>query len=89
MAGGPTENANLKKARIITKDGVRTQVRGVDLEKYTSEAIDGRIFIRSEDVIMLPRRSRGFLGMGATEWVAVIGGLSTMVLMADALNLWR
>jgi polysaccharide export outer membrane protein len=87
LAGGPTQEADLKKAKIISKDGIRTQIKKINLNKYTSEAVSGRVFIRPEDVILLPRRSTGFLGMGTTEWVAIIGGISTIVLMADALNL--
>ncbi|MCP4704482.1 MAG: hypothetical protein GY865_07715 [candidate division Zixibacteria bacterium] len=87
LAGGPTSEANLKKARIITKAGIGTQIKMVNLKNYTNEAIAGRVFIRPEDVILLPRRSGGFLGLRVTEWVAVVGGISTFLLLADNLGL--
>ena len=86
LAGGPTPDANLNRAKIITKAGIGTQIKRVNLKKYTDEAIAGRVFIRPEDVIILPRRSGGFLGMRITEWVAIIGGISTVVILADALG---
>jgi len=87
LAGGPTPDANLKKAKIITKAGIGTQIKRINLRRYTDEAISGRVFIRPEDVIILPRRSGGLLGLRVTEWVAVIGGISTFILMADAVGL--
>lgn len=88
LAGGPTSEANLSKARIITKAGLGTQIKRINLKKYTNEAVAGRIFIRPEDVIILPQKSGGLLGLSATEWVAIVGGISTFLLMADALNLF-
>ncbi len=88
LAGGPTSDANLKKARIISKAGAGTQIKRVNLKKYTNEAIAGRVFIRPEDVIVLPRKSGGLLGMRVTEWVAIVGGISTFVLMGDALGVF-
>jgi len=89
LAGGQTSEANLKKTRIITKSGAGTQIKRVNLAKYTNEAIARRVFIMPEDVIILPRKSGGLLGMGVTEWVAIVGGISTFVLMADALGIIR
>jgi polysaccharide export outer membrane protein len=88
LAGGPTEEANLSKARIISKDGRRTQVARVNLDHYTNRAVPGRLFVKPEDVIFLPRKSRGFLGLGATEWVAIIGSVSTFLIVANTLNLF-
>ncbi len=89
LAGGQTPDANLKNVRIITKAGAGTQIKRVNLVKYTNEAIAGRVFIRPEDVIILSRRSGGFLGLRVTEWVTVIGGISTAVLLADAMGIIR
>jgi len=88
LAGGPTEDANMSLARIISKDGRRTQVAKVDLYDYTDNAIPGRLYVKPEDVIFLPRRSRGLLGLEATEWVAIIGGVSTFLIMSHTLNLF-
>lgn len=88
LAGGATPDANLGKAKIITKVGMGTQIKRVNLKKYTDEAIAGRVFIMPEDVIILPRKGGGFLGMGITEWMTVVGGISTFLLMADALELF-
>jgi len=87
LAGGATPDANLKKAKIITKVGIGTQIKRVNLKKYTDEAIAGRVFIMPEDVIILPRKSGGFLGMGVAEWVASIGGVSTLILIADLVGI--
>ena len=88
LAGGPTPDANLKKARIITKAGIGTQITKVNLKRYTNEAIAGRVFIGPEDVIILPKKSSRLLGLGITEWVAIVGGISTFVLMGDALGVF-
>ncbi len=89
LAGGPTPDANLKRGKIISKDGIRTLVKVINLNKYTNEAVPERVFIRPEDVIFLPRRTPGFLGLGVTEWVAIVGSIGTVALMANALNLFE
>lgn len=88
LAGGPTSDANLGKAKIITKAGLGTQIKRVNLIKYTEEAIAGRVFISPEDVIILPQKRGGLLGLRVTEWVAIIGGISTFVLMVDGLGIF-
>jgi polysaccharide export outer membrane protein len=87
MAGGPIENADLKNVRVITKDGYKTQILKINIEKYQTTGVPGRYFLRPEDTIILSRKSQGFLGITSlTGWVAVLGSIGTVVLVADRLG---
>jgi polysaccharide export outer membrane protein len=90
MAGGPLSSADLKNVSVITKDRLGTQISQVDLNRYSQEASFNRYIIMPEDVIFLPPGDdrAGFLGLGLTDWIAVIGGVSTMILVADRLQLF-
>ena len=87
LAGGPSENANLRNVRVISKDGRKTQTMKIDLKKYQENGAPGRYFLRPEDTIILSRRSPGFMGINSLSgWVAILGGVATVVLVADQLG---
>jgi len=86
LAGGPTEQANLKKAKVISKDGFYAQTTKVNLEKYTELGRPARYILGREDVVVVPRKS-GFLGGFNVATVAtLVGLLSTSVLVYTQLN---
>ncbi|UCD16895.1 MAG: polysaccharide biosynthesis/export family protein [Candidatus Zixiibacteriota bacterium] len=87
LAGGPTERADLKNAKVISKDGFRTQTVKINLKKYLESGAPGRYFIRPEDTIILPRKGSGLLGMGSlTDIVTVLGAVSAALLLYDRLK---
>ncbi len=87
LAGGPTESADLKRATVVTKDGLRTQSVKVNLKKYQETGSPGRYFIRPEDTVILPRRKGGLFGLGSvTEIVTLVGAVSTAILLYTQLS---
>jgi protein involved in polysaccharide export with SLBB domain len=87
LAGGPTENANMKHVKVVSKDGYGTQLVKLDLTKYGKTGISDRYMVRPEDNIIIPAKSGGILGMGSlTDFVTLLGGISTAVLIYSTLN---
>jgi len=87
LAGGMAENANLKKVMIVSKDGSNTQSLKLNLEKYIQSGVKGRYIVRSEDNIVVDRKSGGFLGISSfTDVVAILGAASTAVFLYEALS---
>lgn len=87
LAGGPTEHANLKKVKVVSKDGLRTQMMQLNLEEYTKAGIAGRYFIRPEDNIILLRESEPFFDFGSLgDWVTVIGAVTSILIIDRLLN---
>ncbi len=86
LAGGPAENANLKKARIITKDGYYAQTIEVNLDKYSKTGTPARYIMRREDTFILPHSGGGFLGVGLGTAGTALGVISTAVLIYTALH---
>jgi polysaccharide export outer membrane protein len=88
LAGGPSEFANLKNVRVISKDGLKTQIMKVNLKKYQETGKPGRYLVRPEDTIVMTRDERGFLGINsAAGWVGVLAGIGSLVLIADQVGL--
>lgn len=87
LAGGPTENANLKTVTVVSKDGLNTQMVKINLEQYINAGVTGRYMVRPEDNIIVGRSGGGFLGLNSVaEFAALIGSISTAVLLYDALK---
>lgn len=87
MAGGPTENADLKNVKVISKDGLQTQIMRINLKKFVESGSPGRYMIRPEDTIILSRKSRGFLGLGTvTDWIAIIGTAASVIFIYDRIS---
>ncbi|MBN4056885.1 SLBB domain-containing protein [bacterium AH-315-J21] len=82
LAGGPTSGADLRKVRVVSKDGEYSQVITFDIDKYTKTGQPARYLIRPEDTIVLPARGRGFLGLGgARNFIALASGITSMFLL--------
>lgn len=87
LAGGPSEDADLKKARIITKDGIYAQTIQIDLEKYSQTGNTPRYILKKEDTFLLPRsRSGGFLGINLGTAVTIVGLITSSILLYDQLS---
>ncbi len=86
LAGGPAPNANLKKAKIVSKDGYYAQAMQLNLDKYTKSGTPSRYVLRKEDTIVLPEKSAGFLGVGLGTSIAVIGAVTSIILVIDRLS---
>lgn len=86
LAGGPTPDADLKKARILLKDGHYAQTITVDLEKYTSSGRPARYILGKEDTFVLPRKDSGFLGVGVPAVATAVGVITSVLLVVDRLT---
>ena len=88
LAGGPTPEADLSKARIITKDGLYAQTFEVDLEKYSASGIPARYILKREDTFLLPNREGGggFLGLEIGEIAGILGVITSAILIYDQLS---
>ncbi len=87
LAGGPAENANLKKARIISKDGIYAQTLEIDLEKYSHTGNIPRYILKKEDTFLLPRNeSGGFLGINLGTAATILGILTSTVLIYNQVS---
>ena len=86
LAGGPTEGADLKHARIITRDGYYAQTIEVNLEKYSKTGTPARYVLRKEDTFLLPNRSGGIFGVGLGTAATVLGVISTAIIIYDRLS---
>lgn len=86
LAGGPSSNADLKKARIITKDGQYGQSIEVNLEKYTESGYPARYIMRSEDTFVLPEKKGGLFGLSLGGVIQAVGVISSAVLIYDRLK---
>jgi len=86
LAGGPTGEADLKKARVISKDAYYAQTLQIDLDKYSKTGTPARYILKKEDTFLIPHRQTGFLGIGLPTIVTVLGAISTAVIIYDRLS---
>ncbi len=86
VAGGPAENADLEKVKVVSKDGFNAQVAIFNIKKYTESGTPGRYIVRPEDNIILERRRGGILGLGSmADVVTVLGAATTALILYDRL----
>jgi protein involved in polysaccharide export with SLBB domain len=86
LAGGPAPNADLKNAKIVTRDGYYAQTLKVNLEKYSKTGRPARYILRKEDTFVVPPKGAGLLG-GSLGTIAGVGGAATtIILLIDRLN---
>lgn len=78
MAGGPTENANLGKVKLVRKDGFYGQSLQFDLKHYAETGTPARYIVRKEDAIYVPSKSRFF--QEALGYAAGVAGVVTSIL---------
>ena len=86
QAGGPTENADLRKTRVVSKDGYYGQSMQIDMEKYTSSGSPSRYVLNKEDVIVIPRKGGFFRDLNIGTVATIVGVISTSVLIYTQLN---
>ncbi len=85
LAGGPTNNADLKKVKVITKDGYYAQAMQFNLKKYSETGALARYVMRKEDTFVIPERGHGFLGFNLGTAATLIGIVSSVILINDRL----
>ena len=83
LAGGPAPSADMSKAKIVTKDGPYAQSLQLNLNKYSSSGKPSRYILQQEDTIILPEKSNGLFGASLGTTAAVIGVVSSIVLVWD------
>lgn len=86
LAGGPTDQANLKKARVVVKDGFYGQTMQINLEEYTKFGRPARYVLNKEDVVVLPPKGGFMSGFNLATVATIIGVISTSLLLYDSLN---
>jgi polysaccharide export outer membrane protein len=86
LAGGPTPEANLKKVRVLTKDGSYGQSYQFNLQEYVETGRPARYILKNEDTFVIPQKRQGFFSGGISTWVAVIGGITSVVLLYELLK---
>lgn len=88
LAGGPTPNADLKRIKILTKDGSFSQSYQFNLEKYAKTGRPARYIVRKEDTYIVPERQAGFFGTGMDigTVAAAVGVITSMYLLYDRLT---
>ena len=86
LAGGPTPEANLKKVKILTKDGDYAQSYQVNLEKYAETGRPARYILKNEDTFVIPERRQGFFSGGVTTWVTIISGITSAVVLYELIK---
>jgi protein involved in polysaccharide export with SLBB domain len=86
LAGGPTNEADLRKARIVLKDGYYGQTMTVDLDKYSRNGRPARYILGKEDVVVLPHKGGFLSGFNIGTLATIVGVISTSVLLYDSLN---
>jgi polysaccharide biosynthesis/export protein len=85
-AGGPSPMADIKKVRVVTKDGYYAQTTQYNLDKYTKLGNISRYMMRKEDAIYIPEKKGSILGTSMTVAVSVIGLVSSTVLIIDRIG---
>ncbi len=86
LAGGPVLEADLRKARIVTKDGYYAQTIEVDLEDYSKTGTPARYIMKKEDTFIVPYRRDGFLGISLGTAATVLGIITSGVIIYDLLT---
>lgn len=77
MAGGPSERANLRRARVI-RDG---KSYTVDFERALGGGAGGRVALYSNDVVYVPAKG----GIFTTQTLAVLTSMLSLALSAVTL----
>jgi protein involved in polysaccharide export with SLBB domain len=81
IAGGPAEDANLSRARVVREGRVHV----VNLQSALEGGAAGRIVLYSNDVVEIPER-RGFTRENVAFWLGGLTALLTLVNVVVTLN---
>jgi protein involved in polysaccharide export with SLBB domain len=83
-AGGPSPTADLKKVKIISRDGAYSQTYQINIEKYSKTGEPIRYVVRKEDTFIVPQRTTSFLNFGTIA--TIVGTASTAWLLIDRIS---
>ncbi|UCE24762.1 MAG: polysaccharide biosynthesis/export family protein [Candidatus Zixiibacteriota bacterium] len=86
LAGGPVLEADLRKARVVTKDGYYAQTIEVNLDDYSKSGTPARYIMKKEDTFIVPYRRDGFLGIGLGTAATVLGIITSGVIIYELLT---
>ncbi|MFH2057242.1 MAG: polysaccharide biosynthesis/export family protein [bacterium] len=89
VAGGYSQNANLKKVKVASKLDGYSNIYTINLEKHIETSGTPRYLLGPEDAIVLLERRSGIFGVGlsALRDVLTLGGsITSLVLLADRLS---
>ena len=85
-ANGPTDNADLKQARVITRDGYYGQSIQLDLEKYSKTGTPACYILCREDIFIVPARQSGFLRDNIGTIATVLGAVTSALLIYETMK---
>lgn len=80
-AGGPSPSADLKKVKVISRDGAYAQTYQINIEKFSKSGEPIRYVVRKEDTFIVPQRTSSFLNFGTIA--TIVGTASTAWLLID------
>lgn len=83
LAGGPSQNADLKKTKLITRDGYYSQTLQFNLSRQFDQNRPARYIVRREDTFVVPEKGGGLFGITLTNASVVIGVLTSAILLID------
>lgn len=83
-AGGPSPTADLKKVKVISRDGAYSQTYQINVEKYSKTGEPIRYVVRKEDTFIVPQRTTSFLNFGTIA--TIVGTASTAWLLIDRIS---
>ena len=86
LAGGPIENADLKHARLVIKDGSYAQTVELDLDKYVNQGRPARYIMKKEDLVLIPSARPGFFESRIGQIATLLTTLSTAYLIYDRIQ---
>lgn len=86
LAGGPAANADLKKSKLITKDGYYAQTLQVNLDEYAKTGRPARYIVRKEDTFVIPAKGTGLFGGSLGTIATIAGTATTIILIIDRLS---
>ena len=83
LAGGPTEAADLKRARLLMKDGNYAQAVKLNLDEYTGTGRPARYIVQKEDMVVVPFQRESFFDSTIGRVATVVAAVSTAWLIFD------
>ena len=86
LAGGPSDRANLGKVKLITKNGIYARTMIVNLNRYAEEGQPPPYIVQKEDIFVVPTKKAGFLGIGLPATSAIVGLVTSSIILIDRLS---
>ena len=83
LAGGPTEAADLKRTRLLLKDGNYAQSVNLNLKEYSETGRPARYIMQKEDMVLVPYQREGFFDTTVGRVATVLATVSTVYLIVD------